>query len=123
MAKFGVGDFIQVIENGNKGLIVETSIFFGNNTSDTIYSVEWEFLPGRHTYSATDADLIWEKVNSVNLRLPRGIDFIPISINLDSSGLQASDNTLRKKECVHKKVDAGFTHSRIVCYHCGIDMI
>lgn len=131
-AKFDLWDRIEVKSNGLKARVVTINhrrvqgfITF------TEYGVIWDSGGGGQicSYMAHDVDPIWEKLDSIKASqmedegnpgkgytnqdgLPRGLyGFDPAYPPYPPL----------KKECDHKWVDIGFTHSKIVCKHCDME--
>lgn len=133
--KFEKNDRFRVKESELEGTVVGTS-FNSIYQEDEVYVV-WDNFPdkGQCFYSATGLDSMWEKIGKIKdaqvlssqiQNSDGNDDGMHGYVNQDYLPRGAGPGEFTKEEskkgCEHKRVDAGFTHSKFVCFHCGIDM-
>jgi RNAse (barnase) inhibitor barstar len=110
--KFNKGDRIRAKDTGLEaeivGVVVHPFLLI------TQYQTVWDGFKGAIVaYNADDVDSLWDLVSTnVVVKLPAAIDFVPL--NLDWSGI--------KSTCDHKWVEVSFAHSKMVCFHCDMEM-
>lgn len=133
--KFVPGDNFRVTENGLTGTVVRLS--FNSVFQEHEYVVKWDHLPTKEEcYSASDADLIWEKISlpvgncavMQNPIYPSQVTVTPDPNNPSQFTVHAKvpiphinvNITMDKisSYCDHEYVDIGFRHTKLVCKKC-----
>jgi hypothetical protein len=120
--KLNKGDRFIVNENGLTG-----KVDYVSTASDHIW-VTWDSFPdkGPIPYAMSDAFAIWTKIDEHGNEI--GVDYAPADTN-DKLPKSSTWNPFygymppeeEKKGCDHKWVEVGFTHTKIVCYHCDME--
>lgn len=134
--KFSKGDRIRVKDRGHQGTVKGVS--FNSIQQEWEYYILWDSFPekGECCYMASDTDDLWNKIDSiadaqVNHLLPHGFGPGKSYVNQDPDVLPAGRISIKvdgqevayvpKKECDHKWVEVGFSHTKTVCYHCDME--
>lgn len=127
---FQRGDRFQVKENGLCGTVDAVDSCYDFDEEIHEYHVVWDHKPG-HSYSYMHSDVkdLWDKIDSIAGQQVVGLDYAPADTNdrlprgLNSSspefmnhGVMPGEST--KKQCEHRWVEVGFTHTKTVCYYC-----
>lgn len=113
MPKFNPGDKIKGT-SGLTGTIAGVSGSIKNGTYECEYSIEWDQMPGKCSYTASDVDNLWSKLadSAGYFSLPESIYSLPFDY--------VSSQT--KPDCEHKKwVNVSLNRVKMVCFDCGID--
>lgn len=118
--KFQKGDRIEVTTNGLTGTV--TGVSYNSTTQEEEVYIVWDHDPSRGEvcYPSDDVESIWNV-------LPRHNVIASYYYGDNNENLPSGKNQDYSWYCPknypnpHKWVDAGFNHTRMCCYHCGID--
>lgn len=110
------GDRFEVIENGLTGVV--NGVSFNSIQQEWEYYVTWDSFPnkGQVCYMVDDTKDLWKKIDDIADALPKG--YVDQDREERFKNQYLGEFPKEKKECEHKWVEIGFTHTKTVCYHC-----
>lgn len=126
MYKFQPNDQFEVKENGLRGLI--SAVSFNSIHQEEEYYVIWDAFPdkGEICYMAADVGDLWAKIGEIadatedwNGYLPNGVYKVDESYSEKCKKVEPEG--MKTKECEHKWVEVGFTHTKEVCKFCDTE--
>lgn len=127
MTKLSTGD--RVVEVTSRYMGVVENVSFNSIFQENEYFIRWDD-GGLSMFTELEAEHKLAKDNGQGhaMTLPPGFQFkVPtsgwhnVSVNLSDLSIGSPishDPTDKSKSCDHKWVEVGFTHTKMVCYHC-----